>query len=128
MTQEQIVTKIVDHDTSIHTIVRVQDKLGGAVDRLNDTAQEIKHTLKELQQEQKRILEIEQKILGFSEVKDNVLKRLDAIENRQATSGCHSLIDLSKRLQALEDGRNKIIWGILTAVGMAMLGLVLKIN
>ncbi len=128
MTNEQIVTKIVDHDTSIYTIMRVQDKLGGAVDRLNDTMDEIKVTLKDLQKEQKRILEIEQKILNFSEVKDNVLKRLEAVEHRQTNSGCHTLGYMDKRVVELETIVKKVVWGVFMALGSALLGLVLNLK
>lgn len=128
MTNEQIVTKVQDHETSIHTIVRVQDKLGGAVDKLNDTMSDIKDTLKELQKEQRRILEIEQKILNFSEVKENVLKRLSDVENRQTGNGCHSLGYIDKRVMELEIIVKKVVWGVFMAFGSALLGLVLNLK
>lgn len=133
---------IRDHDRSITKLTQI---LESVANNQKDISEDLKDLTKQVsvlakvdesikrihERIDKEILEkmdgFTQALKDFSELKvehKQMVKKLDILE--QIVPPKSYIDSLDKRIKDIEDTRNKIVWAIVSAVGLAILGLVIK--
>lgn len=108
--------KINDQDKAITTLTSTHQQMSFVLTNMQETLTEVSHTLKKL-------ADIEKTLVKYEIIENDMVSKINNIEKVQNEIGCSNVRGLDKRVSKLEETHSRIIWGILTAVGLSALNL-----
>ena len=108
--------KINDQDKAITTLTSTHQQMSFVLTNMQETLTEISHTLKKL-------ADIEKTLVKYEIVEKDMSSKINTIEKVQNEVGCSNVRGLDKRVTKLEETHSRIVWGLLTAVGLSALNL-----
>ena len=105
-----------DHEKAINTLVHSTQTISNTLASIDKQLEKTTKTLEKL-------AEIEKAIVNYEYIKDDVVRRISKLEQSHDNDGCHSIKEVRDRVKSLEESRSKIVWAIVMANLMAILGL-----
>lgn len=114
--------EVREHDKAI-------DRLAFVLEQLSNNQKEISDDMKELVRQVNILAKVDESIKRIHErIDKEIVDKLDSYDTALKEFYTYKVTfeGMKDRVKAIEESRNKVVWGVLSAVGMALLGLVLK--
>jgi hypothetical protein len=110
----RIEDKIIDQDKAITTLTGTHQQLSYVLTNMQESLTEISRTLKKL-------ADIEKQLVRYEVIEKDVTSKIATLQKVQEETGCSSMRNIDKRVIKLEENINKVVWGLLLAVGYEVL-------